>query len=57
MIVCTFYFVTLVEQGRVKNEIYSLLDEPGNVTVSQLGRITFRFTGDGFYTKLVNLPV
>ncbi len=32
-----------------------MADQPGHMTVCQLGWVTFGFTRDGFNTKLINL--
>ena len=48
-------FCSLVRNTRVEDEFDALFDQPGNVSVSQFGRVTFGFAGDRFNTQLVNL--
>ena len=57
VIVGILKFITLIEKSRVEDKVYLLVDQPADVTVSQLGGIAFRFTGNGFNAQLVDLPV
>ena len=40
----------------LEDELYALFDEPGHMSVHQLGRIAFGFAGDGFDSQLIELP-
>ena len=57
MVVCLLKFIALVIEGRVKDEIHLLIDQPGYMTVCQLGRIALGLAGNGFDTHFVNLTV
>ena len=48
---------TLVWDTRIEDKLHTLAEQPGHMTVCQLCRIAFRFTWDGFDTKLVDLTV
>ena len=47
-------FFSFIRNAGIKDLLDPLTDEPGYVTVRQLGRITFRLAGDGFDTKLIH---
>ena len=49
-------FVPLIWNAGIEDELHAFFDQPAYMAVGQLGRITFRFAGDGFNTQLVNLP-
>ena len=49
-------FVPLIGNAGIEDELHAFFDQPAYMAVGQLGRITFRFAGDGFNTQLVNLP-
>ena len=49
--------VALIKEGGIKNKVNLLVDQPFHMAVSQLGGITFRFTGNGLDAKLINLTV
>ena len=57
MVVCTLYLVALVEQGGIENEIDTLINQPCDMTVGELCRITLRLAGNGLYAELVNFTV
>ena len=57
VIIGPLHLVTLVKQCRIENEFDTLPDKPSYMTVSKLGRITFRLAGDGFDTKLVDFAI
>ena len=48
--------VALVRNAGIEDGLNALLDQPLDVAVSDLGRVAFRFTGDGFDSQLVYLP-
>ena len=48
-------FRPLVEEGRIEDKVNALLDQPHDMSVSDLGRIAGRLTGDGFNAHLVDL--
>ena len=48
-------FISLIWNRRVENKMNTLLNQPFNMSVSQLGRITFGFAWDGLNTQFVNL--
>ena len=50
-----FKFRTFIRNARIEDVIDVLFNQPGNMSMCQLCRITFRFTWDGFNSKLVNL--
>ena len=50
-------FITLIKKSRVEDKVYFLFDQPGNVAVGKLSRITFRFAGNGFNAQFINFPV
>ena len=50
-------FIAFIEQGRIKNEIHILMDQPHDMAVNELRRVTFGFTRDRFDAELVNLAV
>ena len=57
MVVRIFELITLIEQRRIEDELNTLSDQPGHMTVSQLGRVTLGFTRDRLNTELVDLAV
>ena len=56
MVACVRALIALIGDAGVEDELYALLDEPGHMSVYQLGRITLGFTGDGFDSQLIELP-
>ena len=57
MVVRIFEFIALIEQRRIEDELNTLTDQPGHITVRQLCRVTLGFTGDGLNTELVDLTI
>ena len=57
MVVCFVKFISLIKQCRVEDEVYLLVDQPAYVSVSQLGRVTLGFTGNGFNAKFIDPAV
>ena len=57
MVVRIFELITLIEQRRIEDELNTLSDQPGHMTMSQLCRVTLGFTGDRLNTELVDLAV
>ena len=55
VIVCLVKFLPFIEQRRVEDKVYLLVDQPLHMSVCQLGRIALGFTGNGFNTKLIDL--
>ena len=49
--------VSFIKKSRIKDKVHLLVNEPFDMAVCKLGGIAFGFAGDGFDTKLVNLPV
>ena len=49
-------FIALIRDTGVEDELHALLDEPGYMSVHQLGRIALGFTGNGFDSQLIELP-
>ncbi len=47
--------IALVRNTRIKNPCHTVLNQPGNMSVGQLGRIAFGLTGDGFNAQFINL--
>ena len=54
VVACLRSFVALVGDTRIEDIAYTLTDEPGNMTVHQLGRVALRFTRDGLDAQLVD---
>ena len=57
MVVRIFKLITLIEQRRIEDELNTLTDQPGHMTVRQLCRVTLGFTRDRLNTELVDLTV
>ena len=57
MVVRIFELITLIEQRRIEDELNTLTDQPGHMTVRQLCRVTLGFTRDRLNTELVDLTV
>ena len=55
MVSCLGSFISLIWNARIKYVCYALPDQPFHMAVSQLGRIAFRFAGNGFNAQLVKL--
>ena len=56
VVACVRALIALIGDAGVEDELYALLDEPGHMSVYQLGRITLGFAGDGFDSQLIELP-
>ena len=56
VVACVRAFIALIGDAGVEDELYALLNEPGHMSVYQLGRITLGFAGDGFDSQLIELP-
>ena len=54
---CIRELVALVRDTRVEDELHTVTDQPGHMSVGKLGRIAFGFTWDGLNTQLVDLTV
>ena len=54
MVYSIFKFRTFVRDTGIKYVFNALLDQPAYMTMGQLGRITFRLTGNGLNAKLIN---
>ena len=50
-------FFALIGDARIKNVIHTLLNQPGDMSMGELGRVTFGFTGDGFNAQRINIAV
>ena len=55
MVDCIREFISFIWNTWVENKFHTIADQPGNMTVCKLRRITFGFTWDGFDTQFVNL--
>ena len=55
MVVGIRELIAFVWYAGIENEIHFFPDQPGYMSVGQLGRITFELAGDGFNAQLVNL--
>ena len=55
MVVCIREFVSLIRNTRVEDPVHILADQPLNMSMSKLGRITFGLAWDGFNSHLINL--
>ena len=47
--------LTLIRDTGIEDVFHALLQQPGHMSVGQLGRITFGFAGDGFNAQFVDL--
>ena len=56
VVACVRALIALIRDAGVEDELYALFDEPGHMSVHQLGRIAFGFAGDGFDSQLIELP-
>ena len=54
MIVRALRFVPFIKQSGIEDEIHVLFNQPGHMPVGQLGRIAFRFAGNGLDAQLIN---
>jgi len=57
VIVGVLKFITFIKESGIENEIDLLVNEPADMSVSQLCRVTFGFTRNGFNAKLINLTI
>ena len=57
MIACAWHLLALIRDAGVENKRYATLYEPGNVSVRQLGRVTFGFTGNRLNAQFIDLAV
>ena len=48
-------FIALIRHAGIEDELQSLADEPGHMTVGQFRRIALGLAGNGFNTQLVDL--
>ena len=55
VVVCIRKFITLVRNRRVENKVNVLVDQPRNMSVRKLRRITLGLTRDGVDTELIDL--
>ena len=56
MIVRIFKFIPLIGNGRVEDMPHSLVNQPLDMAMGQLGRVAFGLTRNGFDSELINLP-
>ena len=56
VILCAGGLLMLVEHAGVENGFDSLIDEPLDVTVGELGGVALGFRGDGLHAKLIDFP-
>ena len=57
MVVGILKLISLIKKRRIENKVHFLVYQPVYMSVGQLGRITFRLTGNGFNAQLINFPV
>ena len=57
MVIGVLKFVALIKESRIENKGNALTNQPGYMTMSQLGGIAFRLAGDGLDAKLINFAV
>ena len=57
MVLGILRFLMLVENTGVEDGFDALIDQPLHMAMSQLGRITLGFGGDGLHTQFINLSV
>ena len=55
VVISLLKFIPLVKYGRIEDKVHLLLNQPADMPMYQLGRITFGFTGNGFDSQFVNL--
>ena len=55
VVVCVSKFVPFIRNAGIENVFHTLVDQPLYMSVSQLGRVAFRFTGDGLNAQLIHL--
>ena len=56
LVLGTGVLLVLIEHTGMENGFYPFVDQPLDLPVSKLGRITLRFGGNAIHTQLVNLP-
>ena len=55
MVVRIRELVTLIRDCRIEDKVHVLVNQPRNMTMRKLGRVTLGLTWDGVDTKLVDL--
>ena len=57
VVVSRLEFIALIKEGRIEDKIHFFMNQPAYMAMSQFSRVAFRFAGDGFYAKRINIMV